>query len=77
MYIYSNKFHFVLFQAARTVLHSAEPVSQMLADWKQIDFEGIARQGLWTFSNNVDRDYELIKKCTSVKGAECEQCSEK
>ena len=53
-------------QAARTVLHSAEPVSQMLNDWKQIDFEGIARQALWTFSQEMEEDYELIneRKCT-------------
>lgn len=51
-----------LAQAARTVLHSAEPVSQMLNDWKQIDFEGIARQALWTFSHTVEEDYELINE---------------
>lgn len=49
-----------LAQAARTVLHSAEPVSQMLNDWKQIDFEGITRQAMWTFSESVDDDYELV-----------------
>lgn len=49
-------------QAARTVLHSAEPVSQMLNDWKQIDFEGIARQALWAFSNEKEEDYELINE---------------
>ena len=49
-------------QAARTVLHSAEPVSQMLNDWKQIDFEGIARQALWTFSHEVDEEYEVINE---------------
>lgn len=49
-------------QAARTVLHSAEPVSQMLNDWKQIDFEGIARQALWTFSQSVEEDYELVNE---------------
>lgn len=51
-----------LFQAARTVLHSAEPVSQMLNDWKQIDFEGITRQALWTFSQSVEDDYELVNE---------------
>lgn len=51
-----------LFQAARTVLHSAEPVSQMLNDWKQIDFEGITRQALWTFSQSVEEDYELVNE---------------
>lgn len=51
-----------LLQAARTVLHSAEPVSQMLNDWKQIDFEGIARQALWTFSQSVEEDYELVNE---------------
>lgn len=51
-----------LAQAARTVLHSAEPVSQMLNDWKQIDFEGIARQALWTFSQSVEEDYELVNE---------------
>jgi len=51
-----------LAQAARTVLHSAEPVSQMLNDWKQIDFEGIARQALWTFSQEVEEDYALINE---------------
>lgn len=51
-----------LAQAARTVLHSAEPVSQMLTDWKQIDFEGIVRQALWTFSQTVEEDYELINE---------------
>lgn len=51
-----------LAQAARTVLHSAEPVSQMLNDWKQIDFEGIARQALWAFSNEKEEDYELINE---------------
>lgn len=49
-------------QAARTVLHSAEPVSQMLTDWKQIDFEGISRQALWTFSQSIAEDYELINE---------------
>ena len=47
-------------QAARTVLHSAEPVSQMLNDWKQIDFEGITRQALWTFTNEMEDEWELI-----------------
>lgn len=47
-------------QAARTVLHSAEPVAQMLNDWKQLDFEGIARQAMWTFSQSVEEDYELV-----------------
>ncbi|KAL9963971.1 hypothetical protein ACROYT_G027536 [Oculina patagonica] len=51
-----------LAQAARTVLHSAEPVSQMLNDWKQIDFEGIARQALWTFSQSVEEDYEVVNE---------------
>ncbi|KAJ7392810.1 hypothetical protein OS493_010470 [Desmophyllum pertusum] len=51
-----------LAQAARTVLHSAEPVAQMLNDWKQIDFEGIARQALWTFSQSVEEDYELVNE---------------
>lgn len=51
-----------LAQAARTVLHSAEPVSQMLTDWKQIDFEGISRQALWTFSQSIAEDYELINE---------------
>ncbi|XP_032231120.1 transcription factor RFX4 isoform X2 [Nematostella vectensis] len=51
-----------LAQAARTVLHSAEPVTQMLQDWKQIDFEGIARQAMWTFSQNVEKDYAKIKE---------------
>lgn len=49
-------------QAARTVLHSAEPVSQMLNDWKQIDFEGIARQALWAFNDEKEEDYELINE---------------
>ncbi|XP_068732820.1 regulatory factor X 4-like isoform X2 [Montipora capricornis] len=49
-----------LAQAARTVLHSAEPVSQMLNDWKQIDFEGITRQALWTFNNEMEDEWELI-----------------
>ena len=55
-------------QAARTVLHSAEPVSQMLNDWKQIDFEGITRQAMWTFSESVDDDYELVyeRKCAKL-----------
>lgn len=44
------------------MLHSAEPVSQMLNDWKQIDFEGIARQALWAFSNEKEEDYELINE---------------
>lgn len=47
-------------KAARTVLHSAEPVAQMLNDWKQLDFEGIARQAMWTFSQSVEEDYELV-----------------
>lgn len=34
----------------------------MLNDWKQIDFEGIARQALWTFSHTVEEDYELINE---------------
>ena len=44
------------------MLHSAEPVSQMLNDWKQIDFEGITRQALWTFSQSVEEDYELVNE---------------
>lgn len=34
----------------------------MLNDWKQIDFEGIARQALWTFSQSVEEDYELVNE---------------
>lgn len=34
----------------------------MLNDWKQIDFEGIARQALWTFSQEVEEDYALINE---------------
>ena len=34
----------------------------MLNDWKQIDFEGIVRQALWTFSSEVEEDYELINE---------------
>ncbi|EDO39900.1 predicted protein [Nematostella vectensis] len=34
----------------------------MLQDWKQIDFEGIARQAMWTFSQNVEKDYAKIKE---------------
>lgn len=34
----------------------------MLNDWKQIDFEGIARQALWTFSHEVDEEYEVINE---------------
>lgn len=48
-------------------MHSAEPVSQMLNDWKQIDFEGITRQAMWTFSESVDDDYELVYECKCAK----------
>lgn len=34
----------------------------MLTDWKQIDFEGISRQALWTFSQSIAEDYELINE---------------
>ncbi|XP_031554707.1 transcription factor RFX4-like isoform X2 [Actinia tenebrosa] len=51
-----------LAQAARTVLHSSDPVIQMLADWGQIDFEGIARQAMWTFSQDSEEDYVMIKE---------------
>jgi hypothetical protein len=34
----------------------------MLADWGQIDFEGIARQAMWTFSQDTEDDYVMIKE---------------
>jgi len=55
----------VFHQAARTVLHSAEPVTQMLADWGQIDFEGIARQAMWTFGQETEDEYTMIKESKS------------
>ena len=68
---------FVYCQAARTVLHSAEPVSQMLNDWKQIDFEGIARQAMWTFSESAKDDYELVyeRKCERKTSLKCFPCT--
>ncbi|XP_046852562.1 transcription factor RFX4-like [Xenia sp. Carnegie-2017] len=50
-----------LAQAARTVLHSSEPVMQMASDWKTIDFDEITNQTLWTFSSSPDTDYLKIE----------------
>jgi regulatory factor X 4 len=52
-----------LAQAARTVLHSSEPVTQMVNDWRSIDFNEIVKQTLWTFSSNPEADYEVIETC--------------
>ena len=52
-----------LAQAARTVLHSSEPVLQMVNDWRSIDFNKILKQTLWTFSSNHEDDYRVIETC--------------
>lgn len=52
-----------LAQAARTVLHSTEPVTQMIADWQEIDFKEIVKQTLWTFSSDPATDCQVIEKC--------------
>lgn len=50
-----------LAQAARTVLHSAEPVTQMVNDWQDIDFKEIIKQTLWTFSTDPEADCQVIE----------------
>ena len=52
-----------LAQAARTVLHSGDPVTQMVNDWRSIDFNEIVKQTLWTFSSNPEADYQVIETC--------------
>ena len=52
-----------LAQAARTVLHSSEPVVQMVSDWQSIDFKEIVKQTLWTFSSNPKDDFLVIETC--------------
>lgn len=52
-----------LAQAARTVLHTSEPATQMVNDWKSIDFKEIIKQTLWTFSSKPAADYEVIEAC--------------
>ncbi|XP_028401353.1 transcription factor RFX4-like isoform X2 [Dendronephthya gigantea] len=50
-----------LAQAARTVLHSSEPVLQMVNDWRSVDFNKILKQTLWTFSSNHEDDCRVIE----------------
>ena len=56
-----------LAQAARTVLHSPEAVTQMVSDWQEIDFNEIVKQTLWTFSANPEADCEIVKTCKYSK----------
>ena len=50
-------------QAARTVLHSSEPVNQMAADLVEIDIQSIVKQTLWTSTLDIKKEYQIICSC--------------
>ena len=52
-----------LAQAARTVLHNAEPVIQMANDLKEIRLEDMMHQILWIKNEKVDESQDLLAKC--------------
>ncbi len=54
---------FVYFQAARSVLHSVEPVNQMAEDLGKIDVINIIEPTLWMSSKNKERDFNMIYNC--------------
>jgi len=52
-----------LCQAARTVIHSPEIISQMLDDWLSVDLNSIIKQTLYTMDNYSERDHQTIINC--------------
>ncbi|XP_065056710.1 regulatory factor X 4-like [Rhopilema esculentum] len=49
-----------LAQAARTVLHSTDPVSQMAEDLRQVKVSTIIEQTLWMTSKRPEKDFKQI-----------------
>lgn len=54
---------YLLLQASRTVIHSADITFQMLEDWRNVDLNSITKQTLYTMEDSREDERRLIIQC--------------